>query len=318
MRAEKIKTSGLAERLGFDATYVWRVLNGERSGVSPNFLAAVEGLLNQPVTVVGSATSWIQLDDALSRAVQAFQSGQLSASEAMFVRVYETAGDSPIERYVAAKAKQWRAGILRDRNVLRRNRSTGEPGAIELYTEAIGEWRSVDPGMIIETRFMLAACQEMLRRNDVAVGEYLSMETEAKDPWLKARLAARTGAILTKMGELVAAGSRLDRAVRVASHLDESGPYAFAQEKLAIWLIRKGDLDAASAALDRSASAIPHPSALRKIQALVVRSDLKEQEGQLGQAIELLEEAERICAEVSYAHQASIVSARLRDIRRLM
>lgn len=301
----------LAKRLGFDTSYVWRVMNGQRSGVSPGFLAATERLIHEPVTVVGAAASWRELDGVLERAIHAFHSGQLRNAEFMLTRVYETAGDGAHERYLAARAKQWRAGILRDRNVIQRDRKTGEPGAVDLYTQVRDEWRVIDPESVVETRLMLGACQEMLRRNESALAEYCSLLDGADSDRLKARLSSRTGAIMTKMGKRGPARAHLDRAVRVSRHLDEAGPYSFAQEKLAIWLIRDGSLEEASAALEESARVIPRPSALRQIQSLLVQADLRSEQGEPSESMDLLREASRISAEVGYEHQGAIIAVRI-------
>ncbi len=117
----------------------------------------------------------------------------------------------------------------------------------------------------------------------------------------------RIGAILTKDNRLGEAQPHLDRARAISLSLDDSFPYTFATEKLAILERRQGRFDRANdlalkARIDTSAA-----DPLRVVQSHLVTADIALGAGEAATAVNDIVKARKIALEHEFRHQLKAI-----------
>ena len=260
-----ISQAALAKQLGISQPYLSRLEREQRSAVSLSLWNKVSQLIDRPeLYIIDDLAD--DLDEIYDRALICYGGGDLETAEALFETV--ASGDPSTSAFAAdlvAKAKFQLAGIRRDRNEL-----SGEFGAEALYSDALRWYRARNSKRrITETLFVMGACREMSKDHRTALKIYQDLLDEADDTGtrIRVRLNGRIGALTTKLNQYDRANDCLDAAIRLAVHLDESAPYSYYREKLAILQTRQGRLDEAYSSLLAARREIQPTEHLRRVQS---------------------------------------------------
>ncbi|MEU2743311.1 helix-turn-helix transcriptional regulator [Streptomyces sp. NPDC007095] len=302
----------MAAQLGISQPYLSRILQGKRSAVSLKLWNKILEIVPRPeLLVADSAMS--SVSDAYDRALIALGRGNHSTAEILLGQIL-VRGDasSAAAMDLTAKAKFHLAGILRDRN-----RLGGSDGAVTLYTSALAYYRRMEVRYRTEeVTFMLGACKEMSGASKTALGTYrgLLKNADPKNRVLVVRANGRIGALATKLGELQEADVHLRIATEGSVHLDDSYPYSYYHEKLAILRTRQGRLEEANASLRSARDEIEKGDRLREVQSLCVEANMYAASGDALSASDLLRKALVTARTYDYAHQASYINRLLASL----
>ncbi|MFJ9122427.1 hypothetical protein ACIRJO_43860 [Streptomyces sp. NPDC102394] len=247
------------------------------------------------------------VSDAYDRALIALGRGNHATAEILLGQIVAR-GDitSAAALDLTAKAQFHLAGIQRDRNRLR-----GSDGAVTLYTGALAYYRSMGVKQRIEeVLFMLGACKEMSGASTVALESYqeLLKQADPRNRVLIVRANGRIGALTTKMGKLLEAEMHLRIATEGSIHLDDSYPYSYYHEKLAILRTRQGKLDEAYASLRSAREEIEKGDHLRYVQSLCVEANIHIEGKDVLSGLSLLRKALERAVMYEYAHQEAYIS----------
>lgn len=308
----------LAAMLGVSQPYLSRLESGRRHGLSPSLWEKVSSLLGVDfLSLVNPRRD--ELSDQYERALLSLGGGDLATAEALFMGVanslkpqYEESA-AALDLYTRSVFRV--AGIRRDRNEI-----CGNDGALSIYAEVSDIYsRRGQLRRLQEVRFVVGAAHEMLREGGLALAAYTDLIREhdggsETDFRMATRLHTRAGALLTKMGDLVAAEKHLLQSVALAPILEDSGPYSLTHEKLGILEIRRGRLLEANDELELAGREVRSTEHLRVVQHGCARADLFGADGDTTRERLELERALVIARAQEYRHQEGYISRRLRPL----
>lgn len=301
-----------AAKLGISQSYLSRILTGERRNVE---LDIWNKIIDTVPELIGHHFNAAELgqSDQYDRALLAIGSGDFDFAEGILLPLTTPRVDAnPSMLDLRYKATLHLAGIRRDRFQL-----TGPQGAIAMYREVWNFYCDIAARLRAqEAQFMLGVCNEMSDEPNKAaqIYEELKKSVERTDSAIAVRTSGRLGALMTKTGELEYAQVLLLNATSRSTALDDSTPYSFYHEKLAILHTRLKELDAAHKALRAARSEMKAPSKLRQIQSACVEAGIMKEADYPHAAAGLLKSALKKARDAGFAHQESHIRKMLTEI----
>ncbi|MER6533422.1 helix-turn-helix domain-containing protein [Streptomyces sp900105755] len=308
----QITQAEFAARLGISQPYLSRILRGQRSAVSLRLWNKILEVVPHPeLHIVNGTIS--DLSDAYDRALLALGRGNQTTAEILLGQIVARRDDASAgSTELSFRAQFHLAGILRDQN-----RLGGADGAVVLYTDALSYYRDAQAHLKVEeTTFMLGACKEMSGSSATAFASYqgLLKQVDPLNQSLVVRLHGRLGALATKMNRLDEADVYLRTATQKSIHLDDSYPYSYYNEKMAILRTRQGLLDDANSFLQSARREIDAGDSLRKVQSLCVEANIFIATSDLSRAWTILQKALATARKREYAHQEAYIKVLLTKI----
>ncbi len=297
----------MAARLGISQPYLSRIMRGQRSAVSLGLWNKILEVVPRPELMIADRTM-SSASDAYDRALIALGRGNHPLAEVLLGQIVtRRQNTSAAALDLTAKAQFHLAGIQRDRN-----RLDGSDGAVSLYTDALTYYREVDVRpRIEEVIFMLGACKEMSGASRAALATYREVleQADTSNRMLVVRANGRIGALATKLGEWQQAEARLRIATRGAVHLEDTYPYSYYHEKMAILKTRQGQLEDAHAYLASAREEIERGDSLRAVQSQCVEANIHMASSDFATALHLLEKALAMARTHEYAHQEAYIGS---------
>jgi transcriptional regulator with XRE-family HTH domain len=310
-RANKVSQVDLAAALGVSQPYLSRIETGARPALRLAFLRRVSLVLAIPPHDLGLEAEWLadsEAEELYERSLISIGANDFANAESILLRIASQSSDLLCSPYLRAKAQQRLGHIRRDRNELE-----GVEGALNLYRSALDVFVAHGAGAAArETRFVMGACHEMrdnfadARRAYLDVKEMAINQASAQG---EVRASIRLGVLRTKEGAPEDAVKDLDAARRKSLSLDDSFPYSFSSEKLAIATAKAGDTDKALDLVQAGRAEIPPADTLRLIQSHTAAADIAFEAGDSKLAILELSSARALAIESSYLHQLDSIAA---------
>jgi transcriptional regulator with XRE-family HTH domain len=311
--SRNISQAAFAAELGISQPYLSRLEREQRSAVSLSLWTKITAVVDRPeLYIIDDHAD--DLDELYDRALISYGSGDHTTAEALFESVSRSDDTtSTAAADLVAKATFWLAGIRRDRNELH-----GESGAESLYRRVLASYRTrYSQRRILEVRFVMAACREMDKDYKHALQMYQSLLAELPDTAdqkldrMRTRVNGRIGALTTKVNDLERAARHLVVATALSVHLEDSGPYSYYHEKMAILQTRQGQLDEAYGSMVSARREITEADHLRRVQSYCVEANILQAEGDTEGAITVLRNAKRLAQQKLYGHQLEYIDSLL-------